>query len=631
MSVMAPPMPQQAIPQQGRPPIPQPAPGVGNMQQPAQKPLLTPDEFRKLKDKVKNSYAALEPERQARKAALTQYVAQSLGARKDDPAAEATLVNMLDQMVEVYMQKLVSGNPQCIILTQKLALKTAARYFQLALNHVIHQIDLRESLAFAVLESMFSMAIVKTGVDHPSVSRRSYPFDVSAVPWAEAVFFDDWVHDTNAKRLELMSFCGDRYTELKEAVKNDPRNDKSAMESLNSDGGNALDQGGPPDEDGKGGVFEEGEKETVMLWDIWVPHKRILVTYIDNDPEKPLRVVKWNGPPNGPYRIGRYKLVPNKIMPKPPVQDILPLADLENKIWNKMGEQACRQKTVAFAPLGAKHSADAIIRANDGEVINVTHGDQVRQAKWGGVEQENLVFSQAVKQRASYEGGNLDTMGGLGTQAGTLGQEELLSQSSSDRITARQMVIVELTKGVMYDIGWYLWNDPLVRISVTDKIPQTDIQVDVKWPVQSDGMGGEQDMRQGEYNDFNFDIEPYSMQSVAPGARAQKIMGLLTTLLLPAEGQLQAQGIAIDFEALIEKLSVYMGIPELMDILTFANGPPGDTQAVNTGGSKPPQTTRTYDRVVKPKGPDDSAGAAIASLGSGGGSGSAGVPSVPSL
>lgn len=574
--------------------------------------LLSPDEFQKLKEKVRNSYQRLEPHRNARLDAIKQYVAGSYGKGGDDPSHYDAITNILDQMVEVYMQQLVSGNPQSLILTQKLSLKTCARYFEMALNHVIHQIDLREALAYAILESLFSMAIVKVGVEAPEFSQRSYPFDVSAVPFAEAVFFDDWVHDTGVNRWELIGFCGDRYKELKDVVREDPRNDKKALESLDSATSNsAFDSQSPQTADNLAGAPEvyDIQSDFVRLWDIWLPRKRLLVTYLDNGGEHPLRVMRWDGPPRGPYRVGRYKLVLNNIMPKPPAMDVAPMADLHNRVWMKAGEQVSRQKTITFAPLAANRDAQTIIKASDGDVVNVQHGDMVRQAKYGGIEQENLVAAAAIKTEASEMGGNIQTMGGLSPQAGTLGQEELLSQASSGRIRSRQVVVTELVKGVMSDIAWYLWNDPLVRISVTDKIPNTDVEFEVNWPIRTDEFNQEIDMRQGTYNDYNFDIEPYSLQDQSPGTRAAKLQALVGQTILPAMQLLQAQGITLDWQEYLRKLSVYLGLPELTSILQFANLPPdAQDQPVNTGPQvKPPQTTRQYDRVVKPGGGDQTA------------------------
>jgi hypothetical protein len=171
------------------PPVPRPAPPQTNPVADADAAsaaaeLLTDEEFKKLKERVSKSYAALEPQRRSRLKTIKQYVGNSLGTAGDGPGLYSCVVNMLDEMVEVYMQKLVSGNPQCLILTNKLDLKVGCRYFQLSLNHILRQINLRDSLKTAVLESLFSVMLMKVGVENPEYTDRNYPFDVSAVPFA---------------------------------------------------------------------------------------------------------------------------------------------------------------------------------------------------------------------------------------------------------------------------------------------------------------------------------------------------------------------------------------------------------------------------------------------------------------
>ena len=643
--------PSRAVPPNGMPPLPQPAPqqpgaapqgfGAPPMMPPAPpppqpmqapvrlpdpqtqvKPLLTDEEFRKLRERVMNSYSALEPHRKQRLAWIKQYVGEAYGSEDHQTAVEEQVVNLLSQAVNIWLMQLVSGNPKALIVTNKLSMKASVRYFELAFNHVLDQIDIRNSLKYAILESLFSMGIMKVGVEDPSQTQRMYPFDVAAVPFAEAVFFEDWVHDTTVPRKELWKFYGDRYREHVDNLKSDPRNDQAQLKDIQSEGNmNAFEMAGGTDSaeklSGAPNAFEEEDRDYIRLFDIYVPRKKILVTFLANgSSEKPLRVVKWDGPPEGPYFICRHNPVQNNTMPRPPIADVAPLASVDNKLFMKMVEQASRQKTIVFANLGASKDAERIVRTSDGEVVPVTHPDGVREMKFGGVTQENLTFSQFAKARWSFEGGNLDVAGGLGSDADTLGQEQMLKAGSSGRIQMMQHETIEFTKQILRAIGWYLWNDPIVRINVTDKIPQTDIQLDVQWPRQQNEWGVEEDLRKGEYNDLNFDIEPYSMVDQGPGARVQMLRSIVQQEIIPLMPILQQAGLSFDMPEYLRIQSNYLNLKELTGIVKEVQLP-AEQQPTNLpeGAPKPANTTRVYDsRSTKGGGKPDQLAQIAASM-----------------
>lgn len=629
MSIMQPPpmmnrpqfpptqFPQQQPAQMGMPqPAPAPPPPT-----PEVKPLISEDEFSKLKLKVSKSYENLSPQRTMRLKTLKQYVGNSLGTAGDGPGTHSCVVNLLDRMVEVYMQKLVSGNPQCLILTNKLALKAGCRNFQLALNHILTQIGLKNSLKMGVLESLFSMLIMKVGVEDPQYTQRNYPFDVSAMPFCDAIWFEDFVYDTSVSRWQDCKFVGDKYRASKESIKADPRNDREVVENLSGQQ-TAFDQATGQESanelgGNKQGALDSEEQEDVWLWGIYVPRKKIVVTFPLGGSDKPLRVEAWTGHPDGPYRIGRYKMVLNQIMPKPPAVDIAPLADLDNLLFEKMGSQASRQKDVGLAQGSAVEDAQKVVRAADGEVILVTHPDAIKFMKFGGTDQGLMTVEQVVSHRASEEAGNLDTMGGTATGADTLGQEQILQQSASGRIQMMSQEIVSVTKEVITAIAWYLWNDPLVKVSVTDTLPDTDIEMEIQWPKEVDHYGNEIDLRKGEFNDLNFSVVPYSLIDMTPTQQLQAIDSTVAQLI-PLLPFLQPQGVSVDAQAWMKAKEELSGIKQLRDIIRIDQAPPDSEQmaASTPVSAKPASTTRTYDRRST-KGPgQDTAAEMVSNMGS---------------
>jgi hypothetical protein len=569
---------------------------------------FTKEDFTKLKASVKTSYEKLDSFRKNRLALIEQHAGSFYGdGEKRSPSD--TVVNLLGQMVRTYCEQLVSANPQVAIRTNKMALKAACRNFEVAANHVLKAINIQPALELWVIESLFSMGILKVGVDLPEHTSRSYPFDSSAIPFCEAVFFDDFVFDTNASRWDQIQFCGDQYKELREVVLDDPRNNSAILDELtSSDSTNAFTTGMTEKADhlstGKE-AYENDDKSHFRLQDVFLPKQRVMVTWVIDGPEEPLRVNPWTGPPSGPYIELMYEPILNNVMPKAPAHDIAPLSDLENELVNKMGDQAQRQKTITYATLTGIQDAKAVINASDGETINVIDPNSVKEVSYGGVRQETLTFAQWVNGRASEEGGNLKTLAGLATGADTLGQEELLKSSSSGRIKFYQLKVYQGTARAVEAIAWYIWNDPLVRVDVIDKVPGTDMQLDVTWPIQQNEYGQEFDTRMGQFNDYNFSIEPFSMSPQSPAQRLQQIRSIVETELLPMMQMLTAQGISIDLQELIRIYARLTGLDELLDIVKM-QAPVDDSQTpVDTGGIKPSKTTRVYDsRSTKTPGSD---------------------------
>jgi hypothetical protein len=262
------------------------------------------------------------------------------------------------------------------------------------------------------------------------------------------------------------------------------------------------------------------------------------------------------------------------------------------KLFRKCGRQAERQKTITGVRTGAEKDGSRVLKASDGDMIGLDDPKSTQEYKYGGVDPQTLAFLIQTKDLASYMWGNLDALGGLSPQADTLGQDQLLTANASKRIEDMQDRTVEFVKDVTTDLAWYLFTDPLIEMPLVKRVPGTDIEIPTAFRAED---------REGDFLDYNFDIEPYSMQHQSPGMRIQTLMEIFERLLAPAMPMLEAQGITINFEAFLQTISKYRNMPELQDILVFS-GPP---QSYGEGpvGQPPkqsPVTTRRYERVNRP-------------------------------
>jgi hypothetical protein len=98
-------------------------------------------------------------------------------------------------------------------------------------------------------------------------------------------------------------------------------------------------------------------------------------------------------------------------------------------------------------------------------------------------------------------------------------------------------------------------------------------------------------MREGDFLQYNFDIEPYSMNYEPPEAKVEKIERVIAKAV-ELHPLLEAAGGSIDVQEVMRHYVDALGRPELASIVTFAN----PSQRPGPQGSPPTKTTREYVR-----------------------------------
>lgn len=531
--------------------------------------------------------------RQNRLDAIKQYVGKHYS---EQGASDRVPFNLLELSVNIYARQLAASAPRTLITTPHKVLKPMAKTLSLACDHLSEEIELGKTFRLAVLDALFSFAVVKCGMAKSAeVEIDGFTHDVGQ-PFADRVSLDDWVHDMRATRWDKIEFAGDRYRLPLEFVKNYDLFDAKAVRNLTASepsGQNEAEAGSDERTETlskQSQSLDDEYQEHIDLWDVWLPQENLIVT-LPVGSETPVAVQSWDGPEKGPYHLLGFADVPDNTMPLAPVALWMDMHDLANRIFRKLGRGAERRKTILGVQGAAEADGKRIIDADDGQAIRLDHADGAREYTFGGVDPATLAFLLQLKDVYSYFAGNLDTLGGLSPQAETLGQERLLSASASKRMADMQDRTIGFAKGVVKDLAYYLWTDPLIEIPVVKRVPKTDIEIHTTFTPE---------MREGDFLDYNFDIQPYSMQTQSPGERVQSLMQILSQLIVPFIPMLEAQGIAVDFAALFRLLSDYTNMPEIEDILIFASAPPEPGPVQPDRGRMPPQTTRRYERVNRP-------------------------------
>lgn len=533
--------------------------------------------FSSLKNAIEPARRSLEPFRRELSEALKAYAGPHYGDSKSPDRP----VNMLQLSVESFLQQLSSRSPQVLCTTHKPELRSAAIEMELALNEALKKMDFEQQHRLWVLSAIFLVGVMEVGLDVvETVEVDGEQMPVTEI-FCDTIMFDDFVFDTSASRWDMrqVGFVGHKYRMTLEDARADERFDKSAREALQP-----IDQG--RDETAKlaSGDGPQIEQFTEMceIWQIYCPRDNEVVTFSVDGGDKPLKTVKWEGPKHGPYHLLGFNPVLNNIMPLAPVANWLDLDELGNNLYKKMGKQASRQKTVTLVDNQAVTDGNNIMKAADGDVIAVGNPNMVQEVRYGGVDQQTLGFALNVRATADFVMGNLSSQMGLGASADTLGQERMIHQAANTRMASMQGVLLSATKKVLRDIAFYLHNHPTVEFDLTMDIPGMSMKIPVRWPYRDNGLGQEIDVRKGDYQEYDIDIQQYSMAEVTPGERAQLLRSIWAQDILPA---IQL-GVQPDVYAYLAKLGKYYNLPELSEIVKMTQEamPPQERLA---GGNAP--------------------------------------------
>jgi hypothetical protein len=370
--------------------------------------------------------------------------------------------------------------------------------------------------------------------------------------------------------MEECQFMGDRYRIPLEDAKENPKYNKEVAARLQPTQKSTTNEDGdaPVDTLSNTGESEPDEFiDHVELWDVWIPRNRMVVTLpsiasIDKGNLKPLCETIWNGPEDGPYDILRLGSVPNNFMPISPVSGWLGLHEIENRLWRKLNHQASRQKKVTVYQRGNSDDATRFNEAVDGCSIGVDGPSTVQEVSMGGIDQTTFAFAVHINNAFKVLANNLDTLGGLGAMSGTASQEKILDRNSSRQTKKMTKSIEELCSKILRKIAWFLYSDPIAEIPLEKTIPGLEeIRIPSTFSAQN---------RLADFFDFDISVKASSMQRMGPEERMDAVMRILMEVVIPLMPVMQEQGGQIDFSVLFDALARNNHLPEIKNILSFA-------------------------------------------------------------
>lgn len=551
-----------------------------------------PKQLTRLCNSIDASYRKLSAYRTKRVEAIRQYVGSNYS---DNGSPVPVPVNFIKLAVDVYARQLVARNPKALITTPIKALKSAAYDLELDVNQVIRELQLKKRLKRTVKEAMFSVGVMKLGI---ASSARGFADDPGEL-YAETIDPDDWVQDMTARVYEHCSYSGHRWMLRRSDALADKSFNQAVLAGLSSDDDLSEDDDARSI-GSKRDATDEYSEDFIEVWDIWLPVEGVILTLLGTRGSnsivqaKVLRVLNWEGPKTGPFKVLSFTDVPGNLMPLAPVATLRDLHDLSNELYRKMGVSAVNQKDLLAYQGEAATDAERVVSAAHMDTIKVDNPERIKELSFNGVDESSLAFGIHLHDRQNVLAGNPIGLSGGAPQADTLGQERLLHESASQTIQDMQDCVTDFTADVVRDIAWYELTNPLLDRLLSKPIPFTNREVVFRltperiYPLAS------------RFLDLNFEIELYSMQPRSPMEKLAGIERLLASIVVPFQQQLAEAGEQVDVGSLLRIAARYIGVNELDDFMVSAMPPRVPTQQMR---GEDPRAVVAASRQAAPQRP----------------------------
>ena len=562
---------------------------------------------------VKTSREALEPFRRVRKELIRDYVGSWYS---EQGARNKTLVNLMNQTARIYTVALAANNPQVLVSSPIEENWPFARRFEVNLNHLISDMELDKTFRAIVLDAFFCIGcgvVMMRDTDtrfHGILESEEDVWLDPGEPWLNRVSLDDLILDMPAKEISKMRYCGHRYRADYEKVMDEPGYSKKVKDKIKPTAKNNVDNADFARDIASGIAVEDDElKPMVWLQDLWVAENNTVATMVVDHDLPPLIEREWTGSQAGPYKFLSLGLTPDNIIPTSPAINLKGMHDFQNRLHRRMEQDSDAHRVVNIYPPSAHEDAESLRKAKRNSWHRMNDPKSVSQIELGGVDQRDQATAIFIQEEYDRFAGNLTAMGGLGSQAGTVGQEEIIQGQVSRTEADMRMSVVGFASECILDLGRLMWEDETLELQSSIPIGNSRVELPANWVPGN---------RKGDFEDYQFKVEPYSMVFKTP---EQKLQELFQTLqqLAPLWPMFQASGATMDAQAIVEEIARLKNRPEFKRFITFANpaGMLGGDQ--NTIRQSPITSRETIRRNVPTGGTKESRASILGQAFSGGG------------
>lgn len=517
-----------------------------------------------------------------------------------DGTAEPVPVNFIEMGTSVYTANLAGGEPKSRITTPIPSLKQTSHDMQLDVNYVLKACGFKQTLEDVTREGLFGPGIVKVGI---AASKNGGEFDPGEV-FIDLIDLDDWVQDMAVRSYKHCGYAGHKMPMERDDLRADPDVDQDVLASLggkdrgpNYGGDNRVESIAAGEQSNE----EDSIGEEIWVLHLWMRREQLeLMLPIDLDgtvQPKLLKIKPWTGPDEGPFEFVNFNRVPGNAISLPPLAVLHDLHEIINVLYNKLGRQGARQKTVTVVKDDMLKDGERQIDAGDGDAVR---GDPkaVGEVNMGGADERTMGLGVHLIDRANAAGGNIESLGGIGPSADTLGQERIIKQSASQRINAMQGTISDFVTAIIKQVAYYEFTNPLLNRTLVKRIPGTSLEI----PFQMT-----QARLSGKFIDFNFEMQAYTNKARTPADQVEAIGVIFERYVAPYQAQMAEQEISIDFGGLLRSLGELVDV-DVDDFLQF--GMPSSMPVQQIRGQdpraaiSPPSPSRPPARPASPQRPN---------------------------
>lgn len=522
---------------------------------------LTPQNLSKATEASFHKFAHF---RNARLKFLSQMVGRfyKQAAIPTDESRKAAPINLLYSAVGTLIPNLVYANPKARTTTNLLAYRDYADLLGLGLDYTIEKIKLRETIRKAILDAIFMAGFVKTGL---AAGEEYLAIEDATVeigrPFADRIDPDDIVLDPLAKDWREQKMIGNRYRVDVDVLADTGLYDADELMKLSDRDANLEAQAAKMS--GDESSFLSDVARHVDLVDIYIPRDKIIATipYMPGGgiADKFLRIAEYAGPDEGPYHMLGFTPVSDNILPVAPAGIWYDLHILGNRIARKLARQAERLKQIVAYEHSAGEDMQQIIDADDGETVKVDDVDKIKEVQFGGAAKESYEWMSWVKTHFSEQAGSIDTLGGQGDTAPTLGQAEMLQANSSVRLADMQNMVYQFTSDITKNIGFYLHTDPLIELPLAKRVNGSETQVYLT-----------PEARVGDWYDFNIEVKPYSMARMDPNTSVRRKLEFATNVIPAAAQAMALMGPGFLVGPFLKRMAQEVGIDDADEFINDA-------------------------------------------------------------
>lgn len=552
----------------------------------------------RLCDAIRASRMVLEPYRVARREAVRKYAGDQWST---ETSRTPRPVNFLSLYLQLVSRSMIASNPRVNLGTFQKEHKAVVSAMEEWANPEIVRMGLAESLQRGGVDALYGFHVMKVGLATPGESEKSGWNLRAGQPFASCIDLDDWVMDNHARTLNDLMWCGHRsrvpVAALKDSSLYKAAERKKVKENPDPQFNN---QAGDERISMLSRQYIANDLvepyEMCDIWEIYLPLERLIVTMLSDDGGSPtlsddedaFDERPWVGPESGPYHfLNLMPAVSGNAMPKGPIQDLIDMDEALNGIFQKLIDQAARQKNLLGVAANADGDALRITEARDGEVVRMDNPDKIKPMGFGGADPGNQQFALGLWDFLNKLGGNLELMGGLGAQSKTATQDKMLNANAGMSVRWMQQAMVSHTAKVVEALCWFWHHHPQKVMTSYHEIEGLSNPIQRKVTPQ--------ERMRIPFESLSVKVDPYSLQHQSPDEKLTFLNQVVGQIVIPLMPLLEKQGISIDINKYVEKVAEYGSSYDLMDIITTIE--PSDGGASSEGPTKPGNTSRTYNRV----------------------------------